>query len=337
MSASSNAPRCSLIVTTIQAPNQVLTELSEGAERHAMDFVVIGDARSPTDFHLPGCDYYCLDRQHASFGAFSQALPIGHYARKNLGYLAALQRGSDWLVETDDDNYPLDDFFEPPAPILTTRQVSSASNWINAYTHFSPDHPIWPRGFPLDALSDSPAVETGSRETPPAIVQGLADENPDVDAVFRLTRPLPVYFDPDGLPLSLSAGQWCPFNSQNTWIHRDFAALAYLPSHCSFRMTDIWRSFVAQRCLWAAQRELIFIAPTVRQERNAHDLMKDFADEVPGYLHNRAIADTLEACTLRGNPADDLRDCYAALVDKHHLPGEELLLVDAWLAALESA
>jgi len=32
----------------------------------------------------------------------------------------------------------------------------------------------------------------------------------------------------------------------------------------------------------------------VTQERNAHDLLRDFADEIPGYLHNRAICEALD-------------------------------------------
>ena len=48
-------------------------------------------------------------------------------------------------------------------------------------------------------------------------------------------------------------------------------------------MTDIWRSFVAQRILQENDWAVLFHAPTVSQERNEHDLMRDFADEVPGY------------------------------------------------------
>ena len=53
--------------------------------------------------------------------------------------------------------------------------------------------------------------------------------------------------------------------------------LLYLPAYCSFRMTDIWRSFVAQRIAWENGWRLLFHGPTMEQERNVHDLMKDFA------------------------------------------------------------
>ncbi len=82
-------------------------------------------------------------------------------------------------------------------------------------------------------------------------------------------------------------------------------------------MTDIWRSFVAQRIAGENAWPILFLGPTVWQERNVHSLMGDFADEVPGYLHNRRIGDTLAALTIRPGVtalADNVRICYEALI-----------------------
>ncbi|MHC4265647.1 MAG: STELLO glycosyltransferase family protein, partial [Planctomycetota bacterium] len=68
-----------------------------------------------------------------------------------------------------------------------------------------------------------------------------ADDNPDVDAVYRLTQRLPLTFRKDRR-LALGNGSKCPFNSQNTTWFPDAYPLLYLPAYCSFRMTDIWRS-----------------------------------------------------------------------------------------------
>ncbi len=103
-------------------------------------------------------------------------------------------------------------------------------------------------------------------------------------------------------------------------------------------MTDIWRSFVAQRCLWAMGKYVVFHAPAeVVQERNPHDLMQDFKSEVPGYLHNEAIAKTLgglklELCSENDTPTalKNLKTCYGALVKDGFLPEAELSGVDAW-------
>ena len=92
---------------------------------------------------------------------------------------------------------------------------------------------------------------------------------------------------------------WCPFNSQTTWWFPAACPLMYLPSFCTFRMTGIWRSFVAQRCLWAMGSALTFHQAEVIQQRNVHNLLKDFEDEVPGYLRNESICEIRENVKLK--------------------------------------
>src|SRR5581483_5657775 len=93
------------------------------------------------------------------------------------------------------------------------------------------------------------------------------------------------------------------FNSQTTWWWPEAFPLLYLPSFCSFRMTDIWRSFVAQRCLWELGHGLVFHASEVIQERNQHNLLRDFGDEVSGYLQNSRLTAALQELRLQPGPA----------------------------------
>ena len=107
----------------------------------------------------------------------------------------------------------------------------------------------------------------------------------------------------------------------------------YLPFHCSFRMTDIWRGFIAQACLWAMDAHLVFTPPDSFQVRNPHDLMVDFAKEVPGYLGNRKLVEVLAGLELapgRDAVADNLKACYRALVVAAGIfPVAEMQLIDA--------
>jgi hypothetical protein len=101
-------------------------------------------------------------------------------------------------------------------------------------------------------------------------------------------------------------------------------------------MTDIWRSFVAQRCLWEMESTVLFSAATVFQERNEHDLRRDFEQEVPGYLENARICRTLGQLSLvRGRDprttCDNLRTCYEALVSLGVIGSDEVTLVQAWI------
>ena len=151
---------------------------------------------------------------------------------------------------------------------------------------FFSDALIWPRGFPLEHIQTSKNIEDGLEQTIVSpIHQGLADLNPDVDAVYRLVKTLPQSFSQNA-PIALGEGSWSPFNSQNTTWFKDAFPLLYIPSYCSFRMCDIWRSFVALRICCANDWPVLFHAATVYQERNEHDLLRDFRDEIEGYLHN---------------------------------------------------
>jgi hypothetical protein len=322
----------SLVVTSISAPNAVLRELAGQCKARGLSFFLIGDVPSPKDFSLDGCDFYSLERQRATGLKIAELLPNRHYARKNIGYLLAMRSRPCWLLETDDDNLPLPGFWASRERTQLVRSLTGFG-WANVYAYFSQAN-IWPRGLPLDAIQAKlPEFESlPELQTDCPIQQGLADGNPDVDAIYRMVLPLPAYFIPNR-QMALGDGAWCPFNSQNTaWFPAAYPLL-YLPSYCSFRMTDIWRSFVAQRIAWENGWSVLFRSADVVQERNEHSLMKDFADEVPGYLHNRTIGEKLASLKLKtgtGNIGENLIRCYEELVRLTVVGDQEMALVKAW-------
>lgn len=327
-----------LVVTSISRPNPVLSSLAAGAIQRDIPFILIGDVPSPVDFALEGCRFYSISQQEALRFRTASLTPKRHYARKNIGYLLAMESGADTIIETDDDNVPRPAFWDDRERMIQT-PVLSGAGWVNAYRYFT-DVTIWPRGLPLDAIHDPlpefEALPLALCDCP--IQQGLADDNPDVDAIYRLILPLPVQFRADRR-VALGGLSWCPFNSQNTTWWRDSFPLLYLPAYCSFRMTDIWRSFVAQRIAWANGWSVLFSEATVWQERNDHKLMTDFADEVPGYLNNRRICEALESLTIapgRDRMHDNLRLCYESLVKLGVVGVQEMTLLDAWLADLST-
>ena len=329
--------KTSLIVTSIAAPNAALKTLARGCVEHNIQFIVIGDETSPPVFELAGCRFYSLSAQNESGFRFAAQCPTRHYARKNIGYLIAMRDGASRLIETDDDNFPEPAFWETRQRRQSAALITDAG-WVNIYRYFTDAH-IWPRGLPLDRIS-SPVLPFESlmqAEVDCPIQQGLTNENPDVDAIYRVTLPLPQSF-PEERQLALRSGSWSPFNSQNTTWWRDAFPLLYLPAYCSFRMTDIWRSFIAQRIAWTNDWGILFHEATMRQERNEHDLMRDFRDEVPGYLHNTRICEALGNLSLqpgKDSIRDNLRSCYEKLVSIGVIERAELALLDAWIADLE--
>jgi hypothetical protein len=333
----STNPNIAVVVTSIAAPNKALKALARGCQEKGYQFILIGDEVSPTDFVLDGCRFYSVEAQHQLPFKLANLCPTRHYARKNLGYLIALSDGARVIIETDDDNLPYDEFWEAPKRVQSIPEVITRG-WVNIYRYFSEAN-IWPRGLPLNhVLSEAPPFESlNVRDIDCPIQQALADADPDTDAIFRLTSTGAQYFKRDR-QLALGRGCWSPFNSQNTVWWRDAFPLLYLPALCSIRMTDIWRSFIAQRIAWTTEWAIAFRGPTVWQERNEHDLMRDFRDEVPGYLNNISICESLDQLSLQPgvrNIGTNLRICYEKLVRMEIMPQEELELVDAWLADLK--
>jgi hypothetical protein len=322
----------SLIVTSISEPNKALKMLAQGCAQNNWDFIVIGDQKSPQNFSLEGCDFYSLDRQLNTGHSFARMCPVKKYSRKNIGYLLAMEKGSRVIVETDDDNLPMSAFWDE-RKMIQDAVVYSDKGWLNIYRYFT-DINIWPRGLPLNSINAHPDFSdlesAGSLSCP--VQQGLADDNPDVDAVYRLVLPLPVTFNKNE-NIVLAKNVWCPFNSQNTTWFSDAFPLLYLPSYCSFRMTDIWRSFVAQRIAWENGWGVLFHKPTVYQERNEHDLIVDFSQEIPGYLNNHIIAEELEKLSLlpgKENIQSNMLVCYEALIKLQLVEIEELKLLQSW-------
>jgi STELLO glycosyltransferases len=328
-----------LVVTSISAPNPVLRSLAEGCLKHGARFIVTGDTKSPSDYSLEGCEYLGVEDQKKLPFSYATLCPERSYTRKNIAYLLAIADKAAFIVETDDDNFPREEFWNDRNPQMEG-DLTQTNGWTNAYSWFTGNF-IYPRGFPL---RDARAEAANQRDRSPGgasfcpIQQGLADENPDVDAVYRMLYPLPFNFEKAN-PLLLGKGQWCPFNSQNTTFFPMAYPLLYLPAHCSFRMTDIWRSFVAQRVGWEYGWRIAFHSATVYQERNEHNLLKDFEDEIPGYLENERIIETLDTLLLSADPAligANLRKCYEALIGIGVVGAAELALIDAWLADLET-
>lgn len=332
------AEHTSIVVTSIFEPNASLREIARGASINNWHFLIVGDSKSPTNFHLPGSDFFDLNAQQQLSFKLAKLCPVGHYTRKNIGYLLAIKDKSTIIIETDDDNLPLETFWESRTAYPNAIDVTG-QGWTNVYSYFTEKH-IWPRGLPLENILPQVKIftekELTSQYSP--IQQGLADGNPDVDAVFRMTQTLPVNFE-NRSSIRLQSGLWSPFNSQNTTWYKEAFPLLYLPSYCTFRMTDIWRSFVAQRIAWECGWQIVFHKSTVFQERNEHNLLKDFEQEIPGYLLNNKIKSILEKAPLKSgvsNINSNLRVCYELLIEHGIInSSKELELLDAWLEDLE--
>ncbi len=317
------------VITTINQPTKAVKKLC----KLFPGLIVIGDVKTPKDWKHKDASYYSIKSQRELY-ELAKHLPCHHYSRKNIGYLIAIREGASCIYDTDDDNIPNARF--RMRSLCTQASAVMGKGWYNVYKAFAEEE-IWPRGFSLKHLyGPQPKIRSSEFSESP-VQQGMADGDPDVDAIWRLTMAAPVYFTKE-LSVKLSSGTWCPFNSQSTWWFPQAYPLLYLPVNVSFRMTDIWRSFIAQRCLWEIKQGVTFHSPAeVFQDRNEHDLIKDFEQEIPGYLNNHKIAELLINLPLDNKPeliSANMFKCYQVLTEAHIIPKEELPLVESWINSI---
>lgn len=326
------------VVTSIQRPTEGVQAIAHYCSSFGSLFIVVGDRKTPEPWVCSGATYLGVGAREAENFVLSRVIRENSYTRKMLGYLCAVRDGASWIRETDDDNAPYPDFFADVPADVAGRAPVGAYPFVNIYPFFT-ERFIWPRGLPLHRVREG-ADSIDASADGLMVLQAVADGDPDVDAVYRLTAPdtSDVMFD-HAPPLIIPAGTWTPFNSQATTWPIELLPLMYLPSTCSFRMTDIWRSYIAQRLMPGLGATLVITGPTVYQDRNEHDLMRDFRDEVEGYVGYERFVDVLESTPVVGGfdaVLADLRTLYAALIDAGFFTSDEMPILDAWIADMET-
>jgi hypothetical protein len=322
-----------IVITSIFEPTEAVVSFSKLSDYH---LIVVGDKKSPKDWHCDNVEYLSVDRQETLPYQLSKVLPFNHYCRKMLGYLAAIGQKAAYIIDTDDDNYPKENW---DFPVFESEfdMIDGPAGFVNIYQYYTKQK-IWPRGLPLDLINTDFQIEkfTSRQNCNVGIWQGLADEDPDVDAIYRLTDNTPCYFD-DKPPIVLNRGTVCPFNTQNTIIRKELFALLYLPTYVTFRFTDILRGLVAQPIMWLYGYQLGFINATVVQKRNLHNYMDDFTSEIPMYQHCSKIVDLVTTVISADNTIEvNLLNAYKALLENNIVCEKEIVTLESWLADITS-
>lgn len=321
-----------IIITSINPPSEAITGFSKW---DGWQVVVVGDRKSPVNWNYEGVSYLGIDEQYEEFGELAKAIPENTYTRKMLGYVYAIKRGATAIFESDDDNLPYADALFKVESLLnstdrtTDERLRSEIGWLNIYSKFGAQN-CWPRGFPLQFIKDSAATGMSGIDSKPwGAVQFLADEDPDVDAVYRMLGGNPVYFSREKQYI-LDEGTYCPINSQATlWLPETFPLL-FLPLGVPDRVTDILRGYIALACLWKMGKSIAYSSPVVYQERNAHNLFNDFQQEMP--LYNNAHAWSQLLLEIRGSSAGELYlSSLEKLLEVNAIPERNLVIYKMFL------
>jgi len=166
------------------------------------------------------------------FPVISKLIPYNHYARKNIGYLYAIQNNYNIIYETDDDNIPYDGFDSAINSNMTQIIEDKTCDWINIFKYFTNNSWIWPRGYPLSLIQKNKIPEFqfyNNSDKIPSIINGLVENDPDVDAIFRLSSNNNIKIDwIENKHIIISNKNMCVFNTQNTfWIDSNIYFYCY--------------------------------------------------------------------------------------------------------------
>ena len=346
------------VATTIFDPSYAVMQLLLSFQ--TLCLVVVGDRKTNATAWEALASRYPNQLAFLSFEtqtrhlryATVRAIPPDHFARKNIGYLFAIEHGAERLYDFDDDNV-LKDGDTPRFRALLLMNASQAGlmpeahahHLLNPYPLFEPVDErgapqfAWPRGLPLEFVRDPRTFELKPSPTDvsAAVYQSLADLDPDVDAIYRMTHPLPLRFARSDSLLIVPRGVFAPWNAQATLFTSSAFFGLSMPISVTGRVSDIWRSYITTRLLWMAGYHVAFVSPFVDQHRNPHEYHTDLLAERDLYERSNALVCALIELDESGLTA--LSEAYlriiGLLVDRQFLSEADLHLSKAWLSDLD--
>lgn len=316
------------VVTTINKPSESIRRVVELTKKSRIEYewcvVIVGDTQTPNELFTGNNEsiatsssnvvYLSTNDQEKIHHEFVQAIPYRSFARKNIGYLYAIVHGAQAIFDFDDDNVLKPDtvpyeWHQGSRQVLfrylpQQEQDKLAKQKTPAFNPFPVMMPTenntWPRGFPIQYVQNEeayPDLAFGSLpSTSIGVIQSTCDGDPDVDAIYRLTRHLPFTFNNkrEASTFLIPPDSYSPYNAQAT-VHTKQAFWGLLlPFTVTGRVTDIWRSYFTQRIMKDLHLALLYSPPMVDHIRNDHNYLADLQSEADLYYKSAALLEFLK-------------------------------------------
>jgi len=273
-----------IVTTTINPVTEALRRFDAMTD---WSLIVIGDKKTPPHYQIQRGRYMGPEEQEAYDKDLSDAIGWNCIQRRNFGLLLAHDLHADIVAVVDDDNIPYEGWGQD---LMIGREVA-VQYYTTDLPAFDPvgatNHPhLWHRGYPLQLLPKRDYSRVERRTIVPDVQADFWNGDPDIDAFCRMEHAPECKFEERFFPMAANA--LSPFNSQNS-----FVAGRLLKDYFLFpkigRMDDIWAAYHVE----AKGAKVVYAKPSVYQQRNVHDLVRDMRQEYPGYEHNLAIVQAL--------------------------------------------
>lgn len=278
-----------IVTTTINSPTEATKKYSQFSD---WKLIVVGDTKTPHDeYRKLNCIYLHPEEQEKKYKELSDTIGWKTIQRRNVGFVEAYNLGADIVATVDDDNIPYDTWGQN---LLVGKTIECDCYDSTLYDIFDPlsitkNNHVWHRGYPIQYVPNRLNVEYKGKVKRKVLVQAdLWDGDPDIDAIARLSlKPIVDFKD---IQEPYGSNQIAPFNSQNTFLHRDvlpyYACLPFVG-----RMDDIWGSYILQHYF---KNSVVYNKASVYQDRNVQDLITNLEKEIVGYRNTLSLVENLE-------------------------------------------
>ena len=272
-----------IATTTINKPTKALKLF---AKNKNCKLIVSLDKKSK-DFELKNSIVLSTKYQEKKWPRLSKLVGWNCIQRRNFAILEAYERGAEKIALIDDDNIPYNNWFKN---IFLNKQIKcneiKTNKKIFDPVGFTNHSNLWHRGLPLELVNNRKYKKEKKQLIKPDIQANFWNGDPDIDAVCRMIFKPECNFKKNFFPFF--SKKISPFNSQNTLITRKVIKDYFLFPHIG-RMDDIWASFYVT----SKKYRVLYNEPTVYQQRNVHNLIKDFKDEYIGYVNSLKLVESL--------------------------------------------
>ncbi|KAK6179929.1 hypothetical protein SNE40_012176 [Patella caerulea] len=328
-----------IVVTTNVKPTDAIKYMSNLPK---WKLLVVENSNTPKDWKLTNCIYLSLAEQQHVY--ISKLIPTESYSRKIIGYLYAISEGAEAIYDIEDTIKLLTDLDDLLNPDAFEYGLQYNGNVVfNSFKHFG-QSTIWPRGFPLNKLSEN---ETNSyfvsNFKKPSINQILSDGDPDIDSVFRWTlKPtntnLNISFDSATPPVIIPPLVFTTLNSQATLFRYEALWALVLPVTPSYQHSDVIRGYWAQRLLWEIGGYVGCYPPNAYQIRNSRSYT--VAENSSGsYFDPNKLVDFLIEwkCPVERTFFQCVSLLSEKLAENGYWQQHDNLVVHAWIHELETS
>jgi len=251
-------------------------------------------------------------------GDIHKIIPYDAWNRRNIGFLMALEKGSDFLISVDDDNYCQEKkpFFKEHACVcqkeIECEAVSSSNGWFNVCDLMVVEPAnVYPRGFPYHPRLKSPKIDFVLEKGKVHINAGLWLQEPDLDAITWLATPAKA-LSFKGKSVFLGNNTWSPINTQNTALNRDavtayyFIGMGYpIDGIAVDRYGDIFSGYFTQKCAQHLGYRVRIGTPVANHIRNTHNCMKDATLELAAICIIEELSEWLRELKISGNTYEE--------------------------------